>query len=67
VAGEPLIFTIHEGHVGEWKRVIDTQHDSPDNLREPGTEITVTSRSYVVGPRSVVVLVRPDSPHGASP
>jgi len=55
---EPLTFAIQEGHVGEWKRVIDTQRDSPDDLREAGTEITVTAPSYLVGPRSVVVLVR---------
>jgi isoamylase len=55
---EPLTFTIQEGQVGEWKRVVDTQRDSPDDLREPGTEIAVTSPTYVVGPRSTVVLIR---------
>ena len=55
---EPLTFTPQEGQPGDWKRVIDTGRESPDDLREPGTEVPVRSRSYVVAPRSVVVLMR---------
>jgi glycogen operon protein len=55
---EPLTFNIQEGAVGEWTRVIDTSLNSPGDLCEPGSEVAVTSPTYVVGPRSVVVLVR---------
>ena len=55
---EPLTFTLQEGQPGDWKRVIDTGRESPDDLREPGMEVPVRSRSYVVAPRSVVVLMR---------
>ncbi len=55
---EPLTFTLQEGQPGDWKRVIDTGRESPDDLNEPGTEVPVRSRSYVVAPRSVVVLMR---------
>jgi glycogen operon protein len=55
---EPLTFTIQEGRVGDWRRVIDTARESPDDLREPGTEVRVDGPSYLVGPRSVVVLER---------
>lgn len=53
---EPLTFTLQEGEPGDWTRVIDTGRESPDDLREPGTEVPVRSRAYVVAPRSVVVL-----------
>jgi glycogen operon protein len=56
---EPLAFEIQEGTPGEWRRVIDTARESPDDVREAGDEAPVPSRAYVVSPRSVVVLVRP--------
>jgi glycogen operon protein len=55
---EPLTFEIQEGQPGDWRRAIDTARESPDDLSEPGREAPVRSRSYVVGPRSVVVLMR---------
>jgi glycogen operon protein len=55
---EPLTFEIQEGEPGDWRRAVDTGRESPDDLCEPGREVPVRSRSYVVGPRSVVVLVR---------
>jgi glycogen operon protein len=54
---EPLTFEIQEG-AGAWRRVIDTSLSSPHDLCAPGTEVPVASPTYVVGPRSVVVLVR---------
>jgi glycogen operon protein len=53
---EPLAFAIQEG-VGEWSRAIDTSLSSPEDLCEPGREVPLTSSTYAVGPRSVVVLV----------
>jgi glycogen operon protein len=55
---EPLTFTIQEGAPGTWRRVIDTARESPDDLREPGTEAALGSLTYPVAPRSVVVLIR---------
>lgn len=55
---EALDFTVQEGAPAQWRRVIDTGRDSPDDIREVGQELTQVSASYTVGPRSVVVLVR---------
>ncbi len=54
---ESLTFAIQEGRPGQWKRVIDTGRESPDDLREPGTELPLAALTYVTTPRSVVVLV----------
>jgi isoamylase len=55
---EELSFTVREGEAGEWQRVIDTSRESPDDFREPGEEIPLTSRNYLVSARSIVVLIR---------
>jgi len=55
---EPLSFGIQEGEPGQWRRVIDTYADAPDDFLAPGHEAVVEGREYRVGPRSVVVLVR---------
>jgi isoamylase len=55
---EPLSFGIHEGEPGQWRRVIDTGADPPDDFLAPGHEAVVESREVRVGPRAVVVLVR---------
>jgi hypothetical protein len=36
----------------------DTSLDSPDDVCEPGAEVRVTSQTYVVKARSIVVLSR---------
>jgi glycogen operon protein len=56
---EPLEFTVQDGPAAEWRRVVDTARESPDDIREPGREDSVTSGRYTVGPRSVVVLLGP--------
>jgi glycogen operon protein len=56
---KPLEFVVQEGRPSEWQRVVDTAQDSPDDIREPGQGVPLTSRRYTVGPRSVVVLMRP--------
>jgi glycogen operon protein len=58
---KPLEFVVQEGRPSEWQRVVDTAQDSPDDIREPGQGVPLTSARYTVGPRSVVVLVRPRS------
>jgi glycogen operon protein len=54
---QPLGFAIQAGPVGRWARVIDTSLDPPDDFRETGREAPVPSLEYLVGPRSVVVLL----------
>ncbi len=55
---QPLAFTIQEGQPQEWKRVVDTYLDSPQDFVEPATAPALGSMSYTVQPRSVVVLMR---------
>ena len=55
---EAVDFAVQEGPPEAWRRVIDTARESPDDIREPGHE-ALAPPHYTVGPRSVVVLVRP--------
>jgi glycogen operon protein len=54
---QDLRFAIQEGTPGSWRRVVDTALDSPDDMREPEQEMPVSGLEYVVGARSVVVLL----------
>ena len=56
---EDLVFTVQEGQAGQWRRVVDTALESPDDFLEPGAEMTLPAQVYRVKARSVVVLVRP--------
>jgi glycogen operon protein len=58
---QALDFTVQERAPAPWRRVVDTGRESPDDIREPGQEVPQTSACYTVGPRSVVVLMRPAS------
>jgi glycogen operon protein len=58
-----LPFVIQEGQPHEWLRAVDTSLDSPHDVSAPGSEVRLASLTYVVAPRSVVVLVR--RRHGA--
>jgi isoamylase len=55
---EPLEFELPPLGNGNdaWRRWIDTSRDSPDDIAEWQSAPTVTSRTYLAGPRSVVVL-----------
>jgi len=55
---EDLHFFIQEGRAEEWRRVIDTALDSPDDFCEPGREAQSALGSYTVKARSVVVFIR---------
>jgi len=45
-----------------WLRLIDTARDAPADFLEPGKEAKLPSqREYVVGPRSMVLLISDDS------
>ena len=54
---EPATFRIAEP--GPWRRVVDTALATPDDIADPGEEAAVVGPRYDVGPRSVVVLLRP--------
>ncbi|MGH9463862.1 MAG: glycogen debranching protein, partial [Vicinamibacteria bacterium] len=54
-----LTFVVQETNAGPWRRVIDTSRESPDDFREPGAEVPLDSRSYLVPARATVVLIRP--------
>jgi glycogen operon protein len=55
---EPLTFAVSEGDPDEWGRVVDTHRDSPDDVLDPGEEQALATGSYLVGPRTIVVLLR---------
>jgi isoamylase len=55
---QTLSFTVQDGDAGTWNRVVDTSLRSPSDFCEPGREVPLRSRTYDVGPRSVVVLIR---------
>jgi glycogen operon protein len=54
---EELEFHVEEGIPPEWKRIVDTALPGPDDFSEHG--VTVDRTSYLVAPRSIVVLLRP--------
>jgi isoamylase len=55
---EPLSFTIQEGEPGDWRRIVDTSEDSPDDFTDTPVAPVMSSLSYTVQSRSVAVLVR---------
>ena len=52
-----LSFAIQVSSPGDWKRVVDTSRACPQDICEPGHEVRVTSPSYLVRARSIVVLL----------
>jgi glycogen operon protein len=56
-----LDFTVQDRAPAQWRQVVDTGRESPDDIREPGQEVLQTSVRYSLAPRSVVVLMRPRS------
>ncbi len=54
----PLEFNIQEGAAGDWKRIVDTNFESPDDFHDPEDASRLSSLSYTVQGRSVVVFVR---------
>ena len=53
---EECAFEVQEGSPEHWVRVADTSLRSPNDFAEPGLEAPLTSLSYLVAPRSVVIL-----------
>src|SRR5271165_3212352 len=61
---EKLEFQVQEGTAQEWKRVVDTALPSPADFSAPG--LPLEQLSYVLAPRSMVVLLRPRASAGRS-
>jgi len=57
---EPLEFRIQAdpNHFTPWKRVIDTNLASPDDIADPGNEVGIDQVTYDVQPRSIVVFIK---------
>jgi glycogen operon protein len=54
-------FVVQDGAASGWLRVADTSLASPNDIAEPGAEVALSQREYVVGPRSGGVLRRPSA------
>jgi isoamylase len=54
---QALQFQIQEGTAQDWVRIVDTDLSTPDDFSDSG--LPLQQPSYRVGPRSIVVLVRP--------
>jgi glycogen operon protein len=57
-APTPARFGIHEGGTHQWRRVVDTSRDAPNDICEESQAELVTTHFYDASPRCVVVLVR---------
>jgi isoamylase len=55
---QDLDFTVQEGAVEDWLRVIDTSRNSPEDIVEPDSGQPLSSINYKLSARSVAVLVR---------
>jgi isoamylase len=60
-------FTVPGDRPSEWRRVVDTARPSPEDIVTAGQEPRLTSPSYTVRARSVVVLGRDGGPRGPGP
>ena len=64
VNGSPYAkwFRIQEGKAEDWRVVANTGLPSPQDIADPGEEQALQKADYLVGERSVVVLLRPFRP-----
>ena len=58
---EALSFTIQDGAQADWRRVVDTGLEPPNDIADDLNGELISSLEYRVEPHSVVVLVRPCS------
>jgi glycogen operon protein len=61
---EELEFLVQEGTSQEWARIVDTALPSPEDFSDNG--IVLRELRYSVGPRSIVVLLRPRENQGVT-
>lgn len=57
-SSQALTFTLQDGEARDWKRVIDTSLESPDDFCETGRETPLTEQTYGLSPRSMTVFLR---------
>jgi isoamylase len=50
-------FVLQEGKAREWKRIVDTSLDTPNDFADAGNAPILPSSTYELGPRSIAVLV----------
>lgn len=55
---ETLDFNVQEGSAADWRRVVDTRLESPQDFLETDHETALNSLSYRVAARSIVILRR---------
>ena len=55
---EPLVFSIQEAGPHEWKRIIDTSLDSPDDFVDATKAPCIPGGTCTVAARSIMVLLR---------
>ena len=55
---ESVRFEIQDQDGRAWHRVLDTSLPGPADILDPGMEEAVSETTYVVAPRSIVVLIR---------
>jgi glycogen operon protein len=61
---EELEFLVQEGTSQEWARIVDTALPSPEDFSD--NSIVLRELRYSVGPRSIVVLLRPRENQGVT-
>jgi glycogen operon protein len=54
---EPLEMAVPSVEGRSWARVVDTSEPSPDDIKEPGSEVPFSADAYSVGGRSIVILI----------
>ena len=54
---EPLSFAIPPVPGRRWYRAVDTGLAAPEDIATTGQEVAIATEEYVVGGRSVVVLI----------
>ncbi|MFN8621788.1 MAG: glycogen debranching protein GlgX [Chloroflexota bacterium] len=57
---EPLAFELPQVDGRRWARSVDTALPSPEDIAQAGAEVLVEGSTYLVSPRSVVVLIGRD-------
>ena len=60
-------FHVQEGRASDWLLVADTSLPSPWDFVEPGERRSLTSSEYLVGGRSVVIMIRMARKHSSGP
>lgn len=64
---EDLTFSIQEGPIDKWRRVVDTSLASPDDFSDASQASSLSSLTYVVRARSIVILLGRTPQVGAQP